>query len=135
MSYDDAMEGAKSNAIMRLGKSLGMFSELWDATWRDPWFAKNVEAYTGENWKHEPVKMYRRKTPEQMVPMSNEQRAELLTRMMKARDVGLFNAFNAMDEYWFKHYKHSFAEGLATEALELLTATAEKEAKEVPQTA
>jgi len=136
MSYDDAAEGAKSNAIMRLGKSFGMFSELWDQTWREPWAAKNIEAYEGTNWKNERVKMYRRKTAEQMQPITNALRAELIARWQgKHPDSNLLQAFDGLDAYWVKSHKHPFSEALLVEAQALIAALDEKESKEATKAA
>jgi len=40
MTYADAMEAAKSNALMRLCKGIGMANELWDKSFGDPWVQK-----------------------------------------------------------------------------------------------
>jgi hypothetical protein len=130
MSYDDAMEGAKSNSIMRLGKTLGMFWELWDPGWRDPWCAKNVESYEATNWKGVKVKAYRRKAPELLVQMGNSERSEILKRMMSHHNGDLLESMNTLDEYWVKKFKHSFTFGYEHEAKMVLEALDEKESKE-----
>ena len=58
MTYVDAMEGAKSNAIMRLCKDLGIGTELWKPEWRNDWQAK--WAYIGRNDKGKTVWMKKR---------------------------------------------------------------------------
>lgn len=45
MTYSDAMEGAKSNALMRLCKRLGIGLELWDRRFVEKWKAKYATAY------------------------------------------------------------------------------------------
>src|SRR5262245_65607405 len=37
MSYASCVEGAKTDALSRCCKDLGMATELWDATWREAW--------------------------------------------------------------------------------------------------
>jgi len=43
MNYADAMEGAKSNALMRLCKGIGMAHELWDKEFGEAWKAKYAD--------------------------------------------------------------------------------------------
>jgi hypothetical protein len=45
MSYADACEGAKSSAISRNCKLLGMTLQLWDKDFADKWKAKYAETY------------------------------------------------------------------------------------------
>jgi len=45
MSWGDACEGAKSNALMRLCKGLGISLELWKPSFIKAWKAKNAESY------------------------------------------------------------------------------------------
>ena len=42
MSYADAIEGAKSNALTRHCKAVGIGLELWDKRWRDRWIAQHA---------------------------------------------------------------------------------------------
>ena len=58
MTYVDAMEGAKSNAIMRLCKDLGIGTELWKPEWRADWQEK--WAYIGRNDKGKTVWLKKR---------------------------------------------------------------------------
>ncbi len=57
MSWGDAIEGAKSNALMRLCKGLGITLELWKPSWIKAWIAKYAEWHwekdkrSGENKK------------------------------------------------------------------------------------
>mgnify|MGYP001613390080 CR=1 FL=1 len=45
MGWSDACEGAKSNALTRLCKGLGLFSELWRPSFIREWKTKNAESY------------------------------------------------------------------------------------------
>lgn len=45
MTYASAVEGAKSNALMRLCKGLGISLELWQPEFRRKWMAKNAESF------------------------------------------------------------------------------------------
>ncbi len=45
MSYGDAVEGAKSNALMRLCKGIGIGLELWQKSFTDSWKKKYAESY------------------------------------------------------------------------------------------
>ncbi len=45
MTYGDALEGAKSNALMRLCKGLGISLELWQPEFRRKWIPKFAESY------------------------------------------------------------------------------------------
>jgi len=48
MTYGDAMEGAKSNALTRLCKDLGIAGELWQPTFIKAWKAKYAESYSDQ---------------------------------------------------------------------------------------
>ena len=48
MTYGDACEGAKSNALMRLCKGLGISLELWTPSFIRKWMAKYAESYINE---------------------------------------------------------------------------------------
>lgn len=48
MSYSDASEGAKSNALMRLCKGIGISLELWKPSFIRAWKAKYAETYKDE---------------------------------------------------------------------------------------
>lgn len=47
MSYGEACEGARSNAIMRLCKSIGIGCELWDKTFIKRW----LDTYATTEWR------------------------------------------------------------------------------------
>lgn len=57
MSYGDACEGAKSIALARNCKQLGIALELWDQDWVTNWKHENAEQYTNEKGK----KVWRKK--------------------------------------------------------------------------
>jgi len=61
MSYGDAMEGAKSNAIMRLCKQIGIAQDLWRPSFIRKWKAENAEEYEGwDKKRQETKKMWKR---------------------------------------------------------------------------
>lgn len=45
ITYGDALEGCKSNALMRVCKGLGISLELWQPEFRRNWLAKYAESY------------------------------------------------------------------------------------------
>lgn len=49
MSYDDAIEGAWANALMRCCKRLGVAKELWEPAWREEWKKKYAQK-KGAKW-------------------------------------------------------------------------------------
>lgn len=58
MSYAECCEGAKSNALMRLCKGLGMARNLWHRPFIDEWKDKYAEQYVDDKGR----KLQRRKT-------------------------------------------------------------------------
>lgn len=67
MSYASCWEGAKTDAIGRACKDLGMAWELWDPKWRKDFLAKYAEQYDGEKWdgraqRKVPAKLWRLKS-------------------------------------------------------------------------
>jgi hypothetical protein len=56
MTYGDACEGAKSNALMRLCKGLGMSLELWKPSFVKKWREKYAETYVGVYPDGKPMK-------------------------------------------------------------------------------
>lgn len=61
MSYGDACEGAKSIALARNCKQLGIALELWDQDWVAEWKRENAEQYTNDKGK----KVWRKKGQKQ----------------------------------------------------------------------
>lgn len=59
MSYAECCEGAKSNALMRLCKGLGMARNLWHRPFIDEWKDKHAEQFVDDKGR----KLQRRKTP------------------------------------------------------------------------
>lgn len=51
MSYGEACEGAKSNALMRLCKNIGIGLELWDKNFIDRWVKTYAESYQDREGK------------------------------------------------------------------------------------
>lgn len=51
MSYGEACEGAKSNALMRLCKNIGIGLELWDKNFIDRWVKTYSESYKDNEGK------------------------------------------------------------------------------------
>jgi len=51
MTWGDACEGAKSNALMRLCKGLGISLELWQPKFIKEWIKKYAESYTDDKGK------------------------------------------------------------------------------------
>jgi len=49
MTYGDALEGCKSNALMRLCKGLGISNELWRPSFVQAWKSKYAEVYGKDN--------------------------------------------------------------------------------------
>lgn len=45
MSYASCVEGAKTDALSRCCKDLGIATEMWDANWREQWKAKYATSY------------------------------------------------------------------------------------------
>ena len=62
LAYGKACESAKSNALMRCCKDLGVASELWDPRFIKQWKAKYAEELWCENVRNkERKKLWRRK--------------------------------------------------------------------------
>jgi hypothetical protein len=50
MSYASCVEGAKTDALSRCCKDLGIATEMWDANWREQWKAQYATSYRGKKW-------------------------------------------------------------------------------------
>ena len=72
MTYGDACEGAKSNALMRLCKGLGISLELWTPSFVREWIAKYAETYTDERGRE----LWRKKGDGPVNPIPEEQPEE-----------------------------------------------------------
>jgi ribonuclease HI len=51
MSYASALEGAKTDALSRCCKDLGLATQLWDKAWRDQWMADYAEKGSDGKWR------------------------------------------------------------------------------------
>ncbi len=51
MSYASCVEGAKTDALSRCCKDLGMATELWDAAWRNRWMDEYAEKGNDGKWR------------------------------------------------------------------------------------
>lgn len=52
MTKDDALEGCRSNGIMRCLKPFGIYENLWDSKWLDPALERlGVKVRTSDNWR------------------------------------------------------------------------------------
>lgn len=58
MSFTDAAAGAKSIALARCCKELGMASQLWDAVWIDEWRKKHAMLIDNPSPKGYPAKIW-----------------------------------------------------------------------------
>lgn len=61
MTWGDACEGAKSNALMRLCKGLGISLELWQPRFIKSWVAKYAEEFETKDRNGKKVKRWRKK--------------------------------------------------------------------------
>ncbi len=76
MSYGDAMEGAKSNAIMRLCKQIGIAQDLWRPAFIRKWKVENSVEYEGVDRKTGKKKMMWKRNPDVERAESTEQLEE-----------------------------------------------------------
>jgi hypothetical protein len=60
MAFGDCCEGAKSNALMRLCKGIGISLELWKPSFNREWKEKYAESYKSEKYGRDVV-LWRRK--------------------------------------------------------------------------
>src|SRR3990167_7478215 len=61
MTWGDACEGAKSNALMRLCKNMGISLELWQPSFIRAWKSKHAETYEKKNRQGVLTTYWRRK--------------------------------------------------------------------------
>ncbi len=61
MTWGDACEGAKSNALMRLCKGIGISLELWKPSFVKAWKEKYAETYTSKDWQGKNKLLWRKK--------------------------------------------------------------------------
>jgi len=79
MSYGDAIEGAKSNALMRLCKGIGISLELWKPSFVKEWKSKHAESYHDTRRNRT---LWRKKS----VGTANSKNYELKTDTVKVKD-------------------------------------------------
>ncbi len=65
MTYGDAVEGAKSNALMRLCKGLGISLELWKPSFVRGWKEKYAESYEDIDRRGQKIIRWRKKNGKQ----------------------------------------------------------------------
>jgi len=68
MSWGDAVEGCASDAITRIGKRLGMHTELWDHEWCRRWKLEravqvHIEGKQGYSWRRKDREPLARERP------------------------------------------------------------------------
>lgn len=61
MTWGDACEGAKSNALMRLCKGIGIGLELWKPSFVKAWKEKYAETYMSKDWQGKNKLLWRKK--------------------------------------------------------------------------
>lgn len=61
MTWGDAIEGARSNALMRLCKGLGMTLDMWQPTFIKTWVAKYAESYWDKDKQGNSKEFWRKK--------------------------------------------------------------------------
>lgn len=62
MSYASCVEGAKTDALSRCCKDLGIATDLWDANWREEWKAKYATSYQGKDRDGKPKTQWKLKS-------------------------------------------------------------------------
>lgn len=66
MTWSDACEGAKSNALMRLCKGIGISLELWKPSFVNAWKGRYAESYWDTDRYGKRRKFWRKKATEQL---------------------------------------------------------------------
>lgn len=61
MTYGDALEGAKSNALMRLCKGIGISLELWRPSFVRAWKGKYAESYQTKDRSGKEITLWKKK--------------------------------------------------------------------------
>ncbi len=107
MSYSDASEGAKSNALMRLCKGIGISLELWKPSFIRAWKAKYAEEYEDQGkkkWRRKDRKVEETQAVED-VPMEDvEKPPPLGYEDYYGRMNQITNPYE-LKNWWSKHYK------------------------------
>ena len=61
LNFSDAVEGCKSNALMRLCKRLSIGLDMWRPSFVREWKEKYAESYQGKSWNGAPKTLWRKK--------------------------------------------------------------------------
>jgi hypothetical protein len=83
MSYTDACEAAKSNALMRLCKQIGVGLELWDPQFIDKWKKQYAETYVDRGKKLWKKKSSQAGTDHQQIPDDSPRLNELKAKILE----------------------------------------------------
>ena len=112
MTYGDALEGAKSNALMRLCKGIGISLELWKPSFIRNWKGKYAETYEAEVrgtkktlWRKkgngsEAIEVEPKPEPEKKEPSKEKWTLESATKHLDSKD-----NLHELKNRWTKHYK------------------------------
>ncbi len=76
MTYGDALEGAKSNALMRLCKGIGISLELWRPSFVRAWKSKYAESYEDVDKQGKNKTYWRKKRAPKQSPEHGEKKPE-----------------------------------------------------------
>lgn len=123
MSYSDAAESAKSNALSRNCKILGMALELWDKDWADGWRAKY--AYKGQDDSGKVVWLKNKdakqpEDPEEMAARKSFVEELISSKLFKdAKEIGAF----------MKQHKLKYCQGMHQELRDKIVEIQEKREK------
>ncbi len=115
MTYGDALEGAKSNALMRLCKGIGISLELWKPSFVRIWKEKHAEKYQTKNKRGETVTLWKKKgnghTPEGTGQTESTPPSNLISDPQRKRFYAISKKTGASDdqikEWLFAEYGFS----------------------------
>ncbi|WKZ17649.1 MAG: hypothetical protein QY310_09405 [Candidatus Jettenia sp. CY-1] len=119
MSWSDACEGAKSNALMRLCKGIGISLELWKPSFVNAWKEKYAESYWDTDkhgkrrkfWRKKPLTQSEGKkevTPYKTVnstSYTNTDKIKPLTPSELVRKIQGAESLPHLKNIWSKHHK------------------------------
>ena len=106
MTYGDALEGAKSNALMRLCKGLGISLELWKPSFIREWKAKYAEVYEEkgkERWRKKGTSGEIVYEPAD-IPVNQPTESEIICCQLHDEMMS-FTALEQLKEFWEGKYK------------------------------
>jgi len=105
MTYGDALEGAKSNALMRLCKGIGISLELWRPSFVRAWKEKFSESYKNKDRSGKEVTLWRRKGQ----PGNGHEDSEKISEGQTKRFYAIAKSTKATDdkikEWLFREYE------------------------------